>query len=488
MTISSTQSPPRFAAVQNEPSTASSNGASATVSTASATASATSDSYQAAASNMSVVPVSNTTAASPSANANGDPTLQNQLQSSMTQARLGGSAQQAPASAAESNYEQMTSRLSYGATDWAVTNADVQAVHEQLDSLSNSDYRSSMERLDKDGYLDRYVSNMNSDARGAFLAQAADKGYVETRAGREYNVPSAQPKPPNSPALYRHREDLPSGVREAMHDENVSRFHEYKNDYREYVGAYSDKVMAAKNKDEIRAMGEPVRPNDQMEPGLSRNDPMKKRWVNDAIAYMPSVQPAYVAIGNRSNDLDGKIRPGSFYASGEVSWQQDDGSGDTQLGGKIGGRVYQYGAVEVEAAGTATNIMGTPLAGEAGVRGIHTPNGVNRVEPSLGAKAIVDFDSENSTIGRLVPLTAQMDQAGKVELGLEAVDIDTRYGQVGISSYASSDPSTNTIELGVAGDIGVGGGKVEVKAGVGMRLITADEIVEAMNSPGFFEE
>jgi len=430
----------------------------------------------------------------------------------MTQAHLGGAAQPSPAQPADDDYNQITSRLSRGVTDWAVTDGDVQAVHQQLDGLSNTEYKATMDRLEQDGYLSTYTANMNSSARDAFLEQAANKGYIQTQAGREYNVSGTQPKPPNSPDLYRHSEDLPSSVREAIHDGNVERFHNYREDYKTYINDYKDQVMATSSQDEIRAMGAPVNSFDGMEPGLSPNDPMRARWTHEAISGSPSHLPAYAAIGNKIRDLDGEVRPGSFYASGEVSWQQsDNGSDYPQFGGKIGGRVYDYGAVEVEAMGSASGILDTPLAGEAGVQGIRTPGpgGVTHFQAAGEAKIEGEFeynestldrvtstadeivqagDNEKSALDRVIPMTVEVDQTGKVELGVEAIAIDTPHGELGVSSYASSDPSNTTFEMGIAGEIGVGKGDVQVKGGVGFRGITSDEIVEAMNNPGIFED
>lgn len=426
----------------------------------------------------------------PLVSGNTNPDLQGQLESSRGRAHLAGpGVGSAPTDqSSENNYDNITSHLSRSVTDWAVTDGDVRAVHDQLDGLSGSDYRATIERMDQDGNLGTYVNQMNSGAREDFLAQARDKGYLESVPGRDYDVPSAQPQPPSFPELYRHDSDQPSSIREAIHDSNVDRFQTYKGEYRTYIDDYSDRVMAAGSEDEIRAMGPPVNSHTPMEPGLRGNDPMKDRWAREAIAFTPSHQPAYVAIGNKQDDLNGEVRPGSFFVSGEVSWQQpDDGSGDTQLGGKIGGRLYHYGAVEAEAKGSASNIMGTPIAGEAGVTGLRTPGGTTNIQLDGGLKAEGAFDTEDSRIGRVVPLSAEIAQNGKVELGLDAVDVDSPLGDVGVRSFASSDPSSNTLEMGVSGDLETSRGTVQVKGGAGMRGITADEIVDAMNNPGFFD-
>ena len=141
-------------------------------------------------------------------------------------------------------------------TDWAVTDSDVRAVHEN-DDMSPEQYQETMQRLNNDGYLDTYVGNMNADARSDFLSQATDKGYVDVKEGQSYDVPEGAPKPPDSPDLYRHNESLPSSVREAIHDENVANFNEYKGEYR-YIDDYSSQVMSASSPEEIREMGPPV--------------------------------------------------------------------------------------------------------------------------------------------------------------------------------------------------------------------------------------
>jgi len=422
-----------------------------------------------------------------------NPGLQNQLNDALTNARLAGpSAMNSGASSSpDEEYGEIIDHLSRDLTDWAVTDADVQAVHEKLDKMSPEQYQETMQRLDDDKYLGTYVGNMNADARSEFLSQAADKGYVGIREGQSFEVPEAAPRPPSSPALYRHSESLPSSVREAVHDENVANFGEYKKEYRNYIDDYSSQVMSASSPEEIREMGPPVNSVSPMEPGLKAGDPMRDRWARDALAFSPSHQPAYVAIGNRTNDLAGEIRPGSFYVSGEVEIQSDDGSEDTQFGVKAGGRLYQYGAAEAELKGTAVEIMGTPLGIDGGLSGRYTPGGGVQVQPdgSIGVSGRFQADEDStSPLAGLSPFAVSIDNNGKVDADMRAFGMDTRYGEADISSYASSDPSTNTFELGARGEIGVNGRKFSLKGGVGMRGITAEEIVDSMNSPGFFED
>lgn len=422
-----------------------------------------------------------------------DPTLQSQLNDSMTSARLTGphAINGSSHAASSDEYGAITDHLSRDLTDWAVTDSDVQAVHEKLDGMSPEQYQETMQRLDNDGYLGTYVGNMDAEARSNFLTQAADKGYVGLKEGRSFEVPDGAPKPPDSPDLYRHSESLPSSVREAIHDENVANFNEYKGEYKNYIDDYSSQVMSASSPEEIREMGPPVNSVSPMEPGLKANDPMRDRWAREAIAFSPNHQPAYTAIGNRTDDLAGEIRPGSFYVSGEVAVQQDDDSGDTQFGMKAGGRLYQYGAAEAEVKGTASEIMGTPIGMDGGISGRYTPGGGVQVQPdgSVGAAHTFEIDEDsNSPLAGMSPLSASVDNNGKVELGMRAFGAETRYGEAEVSSYASSDPSSSTFEMGASGELGLGNTKVSVKGGVGLRGITADEIVESMNSPGFFED
>ena len=419
--------------------------------------------------------------------------VQSQLNDSMTSARLAGplDINRGVTSSPDEEYGAITDHLSRDLTDWAVTDRDVQAVHEKLDKMSPEQYQETMQRLDNDGFLGTYIGNMNADARSEFLSQAVDKQYVGIKEGQSFEAPEAAPRPPSSPALYRHSESLPSSIREAVHDENVANFGEYKEQYRNYIDDYSSQVMSASSPEEIREMGPPVNSVSPMEPGLKAGDPMRDRWARDALAFSPSHQPAYVAIGNRTNDLAGEIRPGSFYVSGEVAIQSDDGSEDTQFGVKAGGRLYQYGAAEAELKGTAGQIMGTPVGIDGGLSGRYTPGGGVQVQPdgSIGVSGTFEVDEEsNSPLAGLSPISASVDNSGKVDVGLRAFGAETRYGEADISSYASSDPSSNTFEVGASGELGVGRAKVSVKGGVGMRGITADEIVDSMNSPGFFED
>lgn len=433
--------------------------------------------------------------------------VQDALQQARMQAYLGG-----PATAGRStqpnptdSYAAIESRLSRSLSDWVITDSDVKAVHQQLDGLSPKDYHSTLSRMAGDGNLGTYIGEMNDGAREGFLKQARDKGYISTKAGQSYQVNPGHPQPPRSPDLYRNLARLPDSMREAIHDSNVDAQKAYMKDYRNYIDAYSDKVMSCGSEAEIAGLGKPVELEERMEPGVSRIDPLYKQWTSDTLAGAPSNQPAYLAISNRVDDLNGEIRPGSLYASGEVSWQQpDDGSGDTQLGGAIGGKIFDYGAVEAEAKLNATGIMGTPFSGNYGATALRTPGGNwsvdsgqtfqagARIEPPAGdlnpSQESTDNDfSPSESIHDLLPIGVEVEDSGKVEMSLKAAHAETHVGGAQIGSYASSDPSSATFEMGYAAEIKRKGGLISVKAGVGMRGITGDEIIDHLNDPGIFE-
>jgi hypothetical protein len=404
----------------------------------------------------------------------------------MHQAQMGG-ARPAPQSATEP-YEQIQSRLSRSFFDgnWAITDNDVNQVHKQLDGLSPTDYKSTLNRMDQDGSLGTYIGEMNHGARDDFLEQAKDKGYLTADPGKDSEVPSNHPTPPRSPEMYNNTPDLPKSMRDAIHESNVDTYKEYTSDYRAYSSAVEKRILSCSSEQDIRDLGEPVDFHQRMEPGL-KGGPFRQDWIQRTQVNTPTKLRTFAAVSSKQHDFNGEVRPGSLFVAAEASYKTKDDYGNTQLGGKVGGRLYDYGAVQAEAKGTASDIMGTPLSGDAGISGMRTPDGQYSVGPEASVNVSGGFDSKESRIGEVFPLSASVNNSGQVELGLDAFKADTPLGGAEIGSYASADPESSTIEMGLTGKIETRSGEVEAKVGFGMRGITADEILEAINGPGFYE-
>ena len=117
------------------------------------------------------------------------------------QLALGGA--KADAARADATYADIRATLHTDWKDWAVTDADVRRVHEQLEKLPPADYRRMMERMEQGGLLGKYVKQMSPEARQEFLAQAVRKDYVSREPGKKAEPAPCQP--PDGPALLPQR-------------------------------------------------------------------------------------------------------------------------------------------------------------------------------------------------------------------------------------------------------------------------------------------
>jgi hypothetical protein len=179
---------------------------------------------------------------------------------------------------------EINDRLSYKATDWAITDKDVKAVHDNLEALPPAEYKAQLETMQKDGKLGRYTSNMGDAEKKAFLEQAQRKGYV---TGGQVKVPGGPLEPPKGPKLYDNKPELPKEVREVIQDQNLSAAKQYDKDYDAYMSRYCKALDKCDSAEKLRALGHwaPKHPLGK-EPGYdasNTSDPFANKWADERI-------------------------------------------------------------------------------------------------------------------------------------------------------------------------------------------------------------
>jgi hypothetical protein len=306
----------------------------------------------------------------------------------------------ADSTAADAAYEKIRGHLRTGLTDWAVTDGDVGRIHEQLERLPPKDYRQVLERMERDGLLEKYVKEMGPEAKRAFLAQAELNGVVSREVvGRVTQAPC---NPPPGPMLYRNDPKLPPCVRELVHEQNLETKQGYYDAHAAYVQRYAERIMQAKTLGEIRSLGEPVAPLPVSEPGVSGAHPDVKRFQKSwaQVSSADTRSQAYIAVSHRVADLQGAARPGSLQLKVEAEAKSEFlGVG---FKGATGGVLTQDGQVRGE-----------------GLKG-----GVEKALPGglEGVKVGVEGDSSGSTQGT-VEVEARGVQLAADTKGTARVDV-----------------------------------------------------------------
>jgi hypothetical protein len=345
---------------------------------------------------------------------------------------------------ADAAYEKIRGYLGTSLKDWAVTDGDVQRIHEQLERLSSKDYRQVMERMVRDGLLEKYVKEMGPEARQAFLAQAERKVVVSREpVGRVNPAPC---DPPAGPVLYRNDANLPPCVRELVHEKNREAKQAYYDAHAAYVQRYAERALQANTLGELRGLGEPVAPLSVSEPGVSGSHPDVKRFQKGwaQVSSADTRARAYIAVSHRVADLQGAARPGSVQLKAEA-----------EVKGQLAGVGFK--------GGTET------LLTQAGqVRGEELKGGVEKALPGplKGVKVGVEGGASGSpkgTVeveGRGVQLTA--DTEGSARLDVPAS------GAMG--AYAELNGHEGTFGGGATFKHQVGNGAAEAKLSVGVSM------------------
>ncbi|MFY0523142.1 hypothetical protein ACN28I_08120 [Archangium gephyra] len=348
------------------------------------------------------------------------------------QLALGG-AKAADAARADATYADIRATLHTDWKDWAVTDADVRRVHEQLEKLPPAGYRQMMERLEQGGLLGKYVKQMSPEARQEFLAQAGRKGYVTQEPGKKAEPAPCQP--PDSPAYYRNELNLPESVRELVHHENRVARKTYADAYDAYIDRYEKRVAQAGDLLEIRELGRPVDPKgSQSEPGVISGHPDYQRFTKEWRATpsaLPSSQAA-VAVDQRIKDLTDAQRAGTLKFKRETQLKMK--SGESEVSVSREDSITQYGktdgsfkagaeaavghrkmAAEVDSSGAVKTVQGVNF----GVAGASIDSeGTVRMElsiPGTDYGAYSEFNHEKGTFGGGVSVEKDVSKDTKVK-------------------------------------------------------------------------
>jgi len=359
-----------------------------------------------------------------------------------------GGTKVADAARADATYADIQATLHTDWKDWAVTDADVRRVHEQLEKLPPGGYRQMMERMEQGGLLGKYVKQMSSEARQAFLAQAGSKGYVNQEPGKKAEPAPCQP--PDGPATYKNDANLPESVRELLHESNRMAKRIYHDAHDAYVKRYSEQVMQAKSLGEIRSLGEPVAPF-KVSDGLVYPHPDYERF-RQSWSRVPgndTRDDAYEAVSGRMAELSGQQRPGSFWFKAAAELKAELGIVSGKLGVEV--LVTQDGQAKWEPKESAELALGGVKVG---------------VEPSDSGppKVTVSVEHQPKWVKKDDPMTVGLsgDSEGNGRMDLPAGG--------GFGSYAEVNRDQGKYGGGVSFGRKLGkDGEVKVEAGFGMQ-------------------
>ena len=357
----------------------------------------------------------------------------------------------------ERTYTRIRELMTRSITDPAISDADVSKVTQLLDRLSPEQYRQTLQRMDQDGVLAKYITEMEPEHRQAFLQQAARKGYVQTVALPP--APRGWGNPPNPPIPYRNDPNLPAPIRQAIHDQTVDGLNRYNRAYGRYMERYRQAVENSPTVTDIRRMGPPARyfyrehPG-LIEPGVTRSHPDYQKFLNDRIdRWDSSIDMSHLfrihhEIANKVSKLNGRRPAGDVWFKAQI----------TRKGAQMGIRLSSERGVELENPAFTQSTRKGPfeVGGEIATGG--QVKGSVRIGPKDGPGAQVSTD-------------------GNVELTGPKIEE--------VQPYAFYNPTNQ--EFGEGVKIGMKG--TELQFEIGMRGISPEEVRAAIDpsSLGFFD-
>ncbi|MHB8873373.1 MAG: hypothetical protein ACYC8T_06770 [Myxococcaceae bacterium] len=214
---------------------------------------------------------------------------------------------------------------------------DLAQAHHALEALGPVDYRAAMASMDKEGLLATYLGKLEPEARNAFLAQAARKGFVEIE---EAVKARGQFAPPDRPETFRNDPKLPSAVRDAVYADARDAARTYMHEYGEYLERFQDAVNQTKSGADLRALGEIAKldmPGDGMcgHPDAHKNS---GQWLS-LWEYRSSVRLEAV-VRQKLDDFRGEKHVGTLTAEGSL------GVKAPHAGFKVGGEVSTQGTAK----------------------------------------------------------------------------------------------------------------------------------------------
>jgi hypothetical protein len=204
---------------------------------------------------------------------------------------------------------------SIDANSFYVSDAKRDALRDALGKLSPDDFKVVVDGLAKRGDLADVVGDGNR--RSAFLALAAQKGYVNVAP---VQAPEARlPMPPSPASLLQNPPSLPTAVRGLIVDENVDRQAAYKAKYEEYTGEYTAAIASAPSAAALRDLGKLEPYADGAMPGAYDQDPFAIRWSKEKPSAPSSVNAAEL-ITAKVYHLQNKEPPGfSVFVDGKFT-------------------------------------------------------------------------------------------------------------------------------------------------------------------------
>ncbi|MCE9668314.1 hypothetical protein LY474_10870 [Myxococcus stipitatus] len=353
-------------------------------------------------------------------------------------------------------YASIQSRLTRGAADWAVTDGDVEKVHSTLEGLEPGVYRSTLERMERDGLLKTYVGEQGVEARKAFLAQAESKGLLLKLEGEPASGPLG---PPGRPGFYRSGPRLPESLREAVAAHAVDAGRAYLRAHGEYLDRYTRAVEDATSLPELRKLGAPreAELRDGVL-GLSARDPQRETRAREwrmAIGTPVSTVGAWRAVAARQWELSGQRAGGTFALEGKAELTQ----GQFKVGGEAS--LDSRGRVDVKSKAAAT-LKGGPLALDVSL----DSKGKSRAEVKLDLGAVA--------------ITSASDGELKVAVGA---------GEL-FGGYVTLDTQAAKFGGGVFAKVKSGNDKVEARLGATMKGLTRERAEAAVDRArvGIFDE
>ncbi|AGC49310.1 hypothetical protein MYSTI_08044 [Myxococcus stipitatus DSM 14675] len=344
-------------------------------------------------------------------------------------------------------YAELRSRLTRGLADWKVSDADVRTVHAALGQLQPSDYRATLERMEREGLLKTYLAEQSPDARQSFLHQAESKGVLQRLAGTPASGPLAFP---GRPDFFRDDSALPDSLRQAVESHAIAAGRSFHAAHAAYLGRYVKAVEEARNLPELRKLGAPQEaklPDSVL--GLDRRDPSREdiaaRWRN-SVGTPGSLNWVYQAINVKQRELLGERSAGTFALKGKAEVTH----ASLQLGGE--GRLDSRGKVDLKAK-TGMELKGGPVA----------------VKMSRDSKGEVQSEVKLD----LGILKVSQSTDGELKLAMGA-------GKH-LGSYATLNLKEAEFGGGVFAKVEAGASKGEVRLGYDMKGLESQSAVEAVD-------
>ncbi|QSQ12046.1 hypothetical protein [Myxococcus landrumensis] len=353
-------------------------------------------------------------------------------------------------------YSEIQSRLTRGLADWKVSDADVRTVHAALGQLQPSDYRATLERMEREGLLKTYLAEQSPDARHSFLLQAEAKGVLQRLSGTPASGPLGFP---GRPDFFRDASALPDSLRQAVESHAVAAGRSFHAAHAAYLGRYAKAVEGAQSLPELRKLGAPQEaklPDSVL--GLDRRDPAREdiaaRW-RSSVGAPGSMNWVYQAINVRQRELLGERSAGTLALKGKAEVTH----ASLQVGGEA--RLDSRGKVDAKAT-TGMELKGGPV-------------GVKVTQDSKGA-----LKSEVKVDLGILKVSQSTDGEMKLAMGVGKH----------VGTYATLNLKEAEFGGGVFAKVEAGASKGEVRLGYDMKGLKSQSAVEAVDRHhvGLFDE